>query len=105
MDLARVMRVVFDRQRHRGGQPDPRVVTAAAVPRRDPGVQGAHVAVVGQGLVAGGGVRGVALDRDVGVLGHVERGKAVLVGELGGRRRGDAAITGEKHKPVVHAQN
>jgi hypothetical protein len=48
---------------------------------------------------------GLALDRDVGVFGHVERGKAVLVGEHGRSRRGDAAVAGEKYEPVVHAKN
>ena len=82
-----------------------REVTAGRGAEADPRVQGAHVAVVGQRLVAGGGVRGLALDRDVGVLGHVERGKAVVVGELGRCRRGDAAVAGEKYEPVVHAKN
>jgi hypothetical protein len=31
--------------------------------------------------------------------------KAVVVGEFGGCRRGDATVTGKKHKPVIHAQN
>ena len=82
-----------------------REVTAHAVPRLNPRIQGAHVAVVGQRLVAGGGVGGLPLDRDVGVFGHVERGKAVVIGELGCRRRGDAAVAGEKYEPVVHAKN
>jgi hypothetical protein len=29
----------------------------------------------------------------------------VVIGELGGCRRGDTAVTGEKHEPVVHAKN
>jgi hypothetical protein len=29
----------------------------------------------------------------------------VMVGELGGCRRSDATVAGEKHKPVIHAQN
>ncbi len=71
----------------------------------DPGVQGAHVAVVGQGVVAGGGVGGLAFDRDVGVFGDVERGEAVLVGQLGRRRRSDTTIRGEQHKSKVHTEN
>ena len=55
--------------------------------QRDPRVEGARVAVVGQRLVAGAGVRGGPLDRDVGVLGHVERVEAPLLGRLGERRR------------------
>jgi hypothetical protein len=50
-------------------------------------------------------MRGLPLDRDVGVLGHIKGVKAVVVGELGGRRRGDAAVAGEQHKPVIHAPN
>jgi hypothetical protein len=29
----------------------------------------------------------------------------VVVRKLGGCRRGDATVAGEKHKPVIHAQN
>ncbi|HYZ67947.1 MAG TPA: hypothetical protein VE666_09125 [Mycobacterium sp.] len=36
------------------------------------------------------------------VLGHVERGKTVVIGELGRCGRGDAAVAGEKYEPVVH---
>ena len=96
--------VVFDGQRDRGGQPDPGGDGGGAA-EGDPGVQGAHVAVVGQGFVAGGGVGGLAFDRDVGVFGDVEGGEAVLVGQLGGRRRSDPAIRGEQHQPKVHTEN
>ena len=82
-----------------------REVTAHAVPRRHPRVERAHVAVVGQRLVSGGRVRGLALDRDMGVLGHVERLEAVVVGELGRRRGRDPTVAGEQYEPVVHTQN
>jgi hypothetical protein len=65
----------------------------------------AHVAVVGQRLVASGRMGGLPLDRCVGVLGHVERALAMLVGELGSRRRRDTAVAGEKYEPVAHAEN
>jgi hypothetical protein len=48
---------------------------------------------------------GLPLDRYVGVLGHVERALAMLVGELGSRRRRDTAVAGEEYEPVVHAEN
>jgi len=96
--------VVFDGQRDRGGQPDPGGHRGGGA-EGDPGVQGAHVAVVGQRFVAGGGVRGGALDRDVGVFGHVERGEPVVVGQLGRRGRGDPTITGEQHEAKIHASN
>ncbi|MDT5280109.1 MAG: hypothetical protein QOJ20_1304, partial [Mycobacterium sp.] len=53
----------------------------------------------------GGGVGGLALDRDVGVFGHVERGKAVVIGEFGRCRRGNAAVAGKKYEPILHAKN
>ncbi len=81
-----------------------RDVTAHAAPRH-PRIEGAHVAIVGQRLVTGGGVRGLPLDRDVRVFGHVEGGKAMVVGEFGRGRRGDAPVAGEKYEPVVHAKN
>ena len=56
------------------------VVTAAAVASETHGSRVRGVAVVGQGLVAGAGVRGGPLDRDVGVLGDVERVEAPLLG-------------------------
>ena len=58
-----------------------RDVAAAAVPRLTQGIERAHVAVVGRCPVAGRRVRGLPLDRDVGVLGHVEGAKTMLVGE------------------------
>lgn len=54
---------------------------------------------------AGGRVGSLALDRDMGVLGHVERRETVVVGQLGRGRRRDPAIVGEQNKPVVHIQN
>ena len=57
--------------------------------QRDPRVERAGVAVVGQRLVAGPRVGRLALDRDVGVLGHVERVEAPLLRGRGeGGRRG-----------------
>ncbi len=50
-------RVGLDRQRDRGGQPDPRGDRGGGR-QRDPRVEGAQVPVVGQRLVAGAGVRG-----------------------------------------------
>jgi hypothetical protein len=94
-------RIVFDRQRHRGGQPHPRGDRAGR-PQAYPRIQRAHVAVVRQRFVAGGRMGRFALDRDMGVLGHVERLKPVVIGESGSRRRGDSAIAGEQHKPEVH---
>ncbi len=47
-------------------------------------------------------MRGLTLDRNVGVFGYVERLESVVIGKSGGRRRGDSAIAGEQHKPVVH---
>ena len=82
-----------------------RDVTAHAAPRLTHGIQRAHIAVVRQRLVTRGRMGRLALDRDVGVFGYVERLKAVVVGESGGCRRGDSTIAGEQHKPVVHALN
>src|SRR5262245_36955399 len=48
---------------------------------------------------------GLPLDRCVSVLGHPERANAILVAELGVRRRRDTAPAGEKYEPVVHAEN
>ena len=48
---------------------------------------------------------GLALDRNMRVLGTSKVREAVDVGELGGHRRGDAAIAGEQYEPVIHAQN
>ena len=96
--------VVLDRQRDRGGQSHPRRHRACGA-QADPGVQRAHIAVVGQRFVTRGGVGRLALDRNVGVFWNVERLKAVVVGKLGGCRRGDATIAGEKHKAVIHGQN
>src|SRR6476619_7468828 len=48
---------------------------------------------------------GLPLDRCVGVLGHVERALAMLVGELGSRRQRDNAVAREKYEPVAHAEN
>ncbi len=64
-------RIMLNRQRHRGGQPDPRGDRTRRT-EADPGVQRAQVAVVGQRLVTGRRMGGLALDRDVGVLGYVE---------------------------------
>jgi len=50
-------------------------------------------------------MRRLTLDRDVGVFRHVERVEAIVVGKLGGRRGGNATIAGEKHEPVIHAQD
>jgi hypothetical protein len=97
-------RVVFDGQRDRGGQPHPRRHGARRA-QAHPGIQRAHIAIVGQRRVTRGRVGRLALDRDVGVFWHVERLKAVVVGKLGCCRRGDATVAGEKHKPVIHAQN
>ena len=48
---------------------------------------------------------GLALDRNMGVLGHIKRGEAMIIGEFGGRRRGDSTVTGEQHKPVIHVRD
>ena len=63
-------------------EPDPRGDLGGRR-QRDPRVEGPHVAVVGQRLVAGAGVGGVAAYRDVGVLGHVERVEPPLLGRDG----------------------
>jgi len=96
--------VVLDGQGDRGGQSYARGHSCGAT-QTDPWVQRAHVAVVGQGLVAGGRVRGLPLDRDVGVFGHVEGVKPMIVGQFRGRCGRDTAVAGEKYEPVVHTQN
>ncbi|SLC92526.1 Uncharacterised protein [Mycobacteroides abscessus subsp. massiliense] len=45
---------------------------------------------------------GLALDRDVGVLGNVEGVEPAVLGGLGGDGRRDAAVTGEQNEAVVH---
>jgi hypothetical protein len=81
MDLASVMgscstgRATAVDSRTRGGD-------RGGGAQRHPGVQGAQVAVVGLTLIPGGGVGGVAFDRDVGVLGHIERGEPVVLGHV-----------------------
>ena len=97
-------RVVLDGQCDRRRQPHPRGHRARGA-QRHPRVEGAHVAVVGQRLVAGGRVGGLPLDRDMGVFGHVERREPVVVGQFGGRRRIDPTIAGEQNEPIVHTQN
>ena len=49
----------------------------------------AHVAVVGQGLVARRRVGGLPLDRNVGVFRDIERAEAVIVSKLCRRGRRD----------------
>ena len=71
-------RVGLGRQRHRGGEPDPRRGHRRSC-QRDPGVEGPLVAVVRQRSVAGAGVSGFPPDGDVGVLRHVEGIEAVLL--------------------------
>ena len=99
--LASVIGSDSHRQRDRGRQPDPRGDRGGGR-ERDPRVERAQVAVVGQRLVAGARVGGVALDRDVGVLGHVERVEATLLGGVGGVGRRDAAVGGEQDDAVAH---
>ena len=97
-------RVGLHRQRDRGRQPDAGRDRRGGG-QRDPRVEGAGVAVVGQRLVAGARVGRLPLDRDVGVLGHVERVEAPL---LRGRAEGggaDAAVGGEEDESVAHAPN
>ena len=79
-----------------------RDVTAAAVASETHGIEGAQIAVVGQRRVAGARVGGLPLDRDVGVLGHVERVESAFLGRLGRLRGGDAAIGGEQDDAVAH---
>ncbi len=97
-------RIMLDRQRHRGGKPDPRRHRRCCS-QAHPRVQRAHIAVVRQRSVTRRRMGRLALDRDVGVFGHVKRAKPVAFSKSGGRGRGDAAVAGEQHKSVVHAPN
>src|SRR5690606_17232729 len=71
--------------------------------QRHPGVQRAHVPVVREGRAARAGVRGLAFDRDVRVLGDVERVEPVLLGGLRGGGGRDAPVTGEEDDAMAHA--
>ncbi|SHT48529.1 Uncharacterised protein [Mycobacteroides abscessus subsp. abscessus] len=93
--------VVLDGDGDRGGEANLRGDRAGGA-QGHPGIQGAHIAVVGQLGSAGAGVGGLALDRDVGVLGNVEGAEPAVLGGLGGDGRRDAAVTGEQNEAVVH---
>ena len=95
-------RVGLDRQRHRGREPDPAGHRRRGG-QRDPRVEGAGVAVVGQRLVTGARVRRVAAYGDVGVLGHVEGVEATLLRRARQGGRGDPAVGGEQDETVAHA--
>ncbi len=95
-------RVVFEGECYRGSQSDGGG-DGGGEAERDPGVEGAHVPVVGEGLVAGSGVGGFAPDRDVCVFGHVE---AVEAGVFCGFRGGvgsDSPIAREQGDSVAHS--
>ena len=73
--------------------------------QRGPRVEGAQVAVVGQRLVAGARVGRGPLDRDVRVLGHVDRVEAAVLGRLGEGGGRDAAVGGEEDDAVAHGRS
>jgi len=79
-----------------------RDVTVAAEARATHGSRVRRVTVVREGGVAGSGMGGIAADRNVGVLGHVERVEPVLLRGLSRPGRADAAVTGEQHHPEPH---
>lgn len=81
----------FDRRRHRGCEP-----------QRHPRIEGAHVTVVGKGLVARSRMRGFAADRDVGVFGHVETVETATLRGRGSDFGPDSPVAREQGDSVAH---
>ena len=94
-------RVALDRDRDGGAEADCRRHRGGGR-EGDPRVQGAAVPLIGQLRTPGARVCGLATHRDVGVLGHVERGEARLLGGHGGGGRPDPTVAGEQGESEFH---